>query len=235
MGDLDALKRMAAESAVAQVSNGMTVGLGTGSTAEFVLLALARRIREGLRITGVPTSEHTAARARELGIALGELDGKSVVDIAIDGADEVEQGTLHLIKGRGGALLREKIVAQASARFLVVVDQTKLVKVLGAGPVPVEVVPFGWHATARRLQDLGGRPERRDFVTDSGNLILDCAFDPIQAPESLASDLDHIAGVVEHGLFISLATEVHVGAPSGVQVFAGPRGSQSSILLPSGS
>jgi ribose 5-phosphate isomerase A len=218
MGDLDALKRMAAESAVAQVLSGMTVGLGTGSTAEFVLLALARRIREGLRITGVPTSERTAARARELGIALVELDGKSVVDIAIDGADEVEQDTLNLIKCRGGALLREKIVAQASARFLVVVDHTKLVDRLGAGPVPVEVIPFGWQATARRLQDLGAKPERRNFVTDSGNLLLDGAFDHIQEPGFLAEALDHIAGVVEHGLFIGLATEVHVGTPSGIQV-----------------
>src|SRR5438876_1405093 len=125
MADLDALKQMAAGSAVAQVSSGMTVGLGTGTTGDFVLLALARRIREGLRITGVPTSERTAARARELGIPLTEL--VRPIEIAIDGADEVERETLNLIKGRGGALLREKIVAQAAARFLVVVDQTKLV------------------------------------------------------------------------------------------------------------
>jgi ribose 5-phosphate isomerase A len=213
---MSALKRIAAESAVAQVASGMIVGLGTGSTAEFVLLALARRIREGLRITGVPTSEHTAGRARELGIHLTELTGP--IDIAIDGADEVEQGALNLVKGRGGALLREKIVAQASARFLVVVDQTKLFDHLGAGPVPVEVIPFGWQATARRLQDLGAKPQRRDFVTDSGNYILDCDFGPIPSPQSLAGDLDHIAGVVEHGLFIGLATEVHAGAPSGVQI-----------------
>ncbi|MCU1335772.1 MAG: ribose 5-phosphate isomerase [Bryobacterales bacterium] len=208
---------MAAESAVAQVSSGMIVGLGTGTTEEFVLLALARRIREGLRITGVPTSEHTAARARELGIPLTELGAKPI-DIAIDGADEVERDTLHLIKGHGGALLREKIVAQASARFLVVIDQTKMVNVLGVGPVPVEVVPFGWRATARRIESLGAKPERREFLTDSGNFILDCAFGPIQAPESLANDLDHVVGVVEHGLFIGLATEVHVGEASGVQV-----------------
>src|SRR5258708_302481 len=132
--DLSSLKRLAAESAVAQVSNGMVVGLGTGTTGEFVLLALARRIREGLRITGVPTSEHTATRARELGIPLTELTGP--IDLAIDGADEVTRGALHLIKGRGGALTREKIVAQAAARFLVVVDQTKMVDVLGAAPVP---------------------------------------------------------------------------------------------------
>src|SRR6185295_4888294 len=200
-------------SAAAQVSDGMTVGLGTGSTGEFVLLALARRIQEGLRITGVPTSEHTANRARELGIPLTELSGP--IDIAIDGADEVVPGKLHLIKGRGGALLREKIVAQAAARFLVVVDQTKMVNVLGAVAVPVEVVPFGWQATARRI---GAEFQRRDLVTDNGNYILDCAFGPIESPEYLASRLDRITGVVEHGLFIGMATEVHVGTPSGVQI-----------------
>jgi len=213
MPDLDVLKKMAADSAVAQVLDGMTVGLGTGTTGEFVLLALARRIQEGLRITGVPTSEHTAARARELGIPLTELTGP--IDIAIDGADEVTRGTLHLIKGRGGALTREKIVAQAALRFLVVVDETKLVDVLGAARVPVEVTEFGWQATARRI---GAKFQRRDFVTDNGNYILDCAFGPIQSPESLADTLDHIAGVVEHGLFIGMSTEVHIGGSSGVQV-----------------
>ena len=209
----DEWKKLAAESAVAQVSAGMVVGLGTGTTGEFVLLALARRIQGGLQITGVPTSEHVAARARDLGIPLTELTGP--IDIAIDGADEVTPGTLHLIKGRGGALLREKIVAQASARFLVVVDQTKMVDVLGAVPVPVEVVPFGWQATARRI---GGKFQRRDLVTDNGNYILDCDFGAIPSPETLAQDLDRIAGVVEHGLFIAMATEVHVGGSSGVQV-----------------
>lgn len=213
----DNWKRLAAESAVTQVTSGMIVGLGTGTTGEFVLLALARRIQEGLRITGVPTSERTAARARELGIPLTEL-GSTPIDIAIDGADEVQRDTLNLIKGRGGALFREKIVARASARFLVVVDQTKVVDVLGAVAVPVEVVPFGWRATARHIEDLGAKPQRRDFVTDNGNYILDCDFGNIESPESLASDLDHIVGVIEHGLFIGMATEVHVGEPSGVQV-----------------
>lgn len=208
-------KRMAAESAAAQVASGMTVGLGTGSTAAFVLEALGIRIRDGLRITGVPTSEATAARARELGIPLA-LD--VVSDIAIDGADEVDPRTLNLVKGRGGALLREKIVAQATRRFLVVVDETKLVFQLGAGLLPVEVVPFGWQATARRLENLGAQLQRRDFVTDNGNYILDCSFGLMANPESLASQLDHIAGVVEHGLFIGLTAEVHVGKPSGAQI-----------------
>jgi ribose 5-phosphate isomerase A len=214
----DHWKKLAAESAVTQVETGMVVGLGTGSTAEFVLLALARRIREGLRISGVPTSEHTVARARELAIPLTELDGKGLLDIAIDGADEVARNTLDVIKGRGGALLREKIVAQASARFLLVIDQTKVVDVLGAKPVPVEVTQFGWQATARRIADLGAKTERRDFITDGGNYILDCAFGPIQSPASLARELDQIVGIVEHGLFIGMATEVHVGGSSGVQV-----------------
>jgi len=191
----------------------MIVGLGTGTTGEFVLLALARRIREGLRMTGVPTSERTAARARDLGIPLTELTRP--IDIAIDGADEVTHGTLHLIKGRGGALTREKLVAQAAARFLVVVDQTKMVDRLGAAPVPVEVIPFGWQDTARRI---GAQFKRRDFITDNGNYILDCAFGPIESPESLASRLDGLTGVVEHGLFIGMASEVHVGTTSGVQV-----------------
>jgi ribose 5-phosphate isomerase A len=213
--ELNPWKRMAAESAAAQVASGMTVGLGTGSTAAFVLEALGIRIRDGLRITGVPTSEATAARARELGIPLA-LD--VVSDIAIDGADEVDPRTLNLIKGRGGALLREKIVAQATRRFLVVVDETKLVFQLGAGLLPVEVAPFGWQATARRLENLGAQLQRRDFVTDNGNYILDCAFGLMDNPESLASQLDHIAGVVEHGLFIGLTAEVHVGKPSGAQI-----------------
>jgi len=205
--ELNSLKKLAAESAVTQVANDMVVGLGTGSTAEFVLQALAARIREGLRITGVPTSERTAARARELGIPLA-VD--VATDIAIDGADEVDP-LLNLIKGRGGALLREKIVAQASARFIVVVDESKLIPRLGVGLLPIEVVKFGWQATARRILALGGKPQRRDLVTDNGNYILDCAFGPIESPESLASELDLITGVVEHGLFIGLAAEVHVG------------------------
>jgi ribose 5-phosphate isomerase A len=205
--ELNSLKKLAAESAVTQVADDMVVGLGTGSTAEFVLQALASRIRDGLRISGVPTSERTAARARQLGIPLA-LD--VATEIAIDGADEVDP-RLGLIKGRGGALLREKIVAVSSARFLVVVDESKLVDQLGVGLLPVEVVPFGWQATARRLRDLGAEPQRRDFTTDNGNYILDCAFGPIENPESLARELDRITGVVEHGLFIGMAAEVHVG------------------------
>ena len=212
-------KKAAAESAVTQVESGMVVGLGTGTTAEFVLLALARRIREGLRITGIPTSEHTAGRARELGIPLTELTGP--IDIAIDGSDEVELDDLSLIKGHGGALVREKIVAQAASRFLVVVDESKIVKRLGAAPVPVEVVPFGWQATARLIKERGAKCQRRDLITDNGNYILDCDFGLMESPATVADTLDRTAGVVQHGLFIGMTSEVHVGGPNGVQVLKG--------------
>ena len=218
--ELNSLKKLAAESAATQVANDMVVGLGTGSTADFVLPALAARIREGLRITGVSTSERTAARARELGIPLA-LD--VATDIAIDGADEVDPQTLNVIKGRGGALLREKIVAQSSARFIIVVDDSKLVARLGVGLLPIEVVQFGWQATARRILALGGKPQRRDLITDNGNFILDCAFGPIGNPASLAGELDRITGIVEHGLFIGLAAEVHVGQASGVRILELPK------------
>ncbi len=214
--EINGLKQRAAESAVTQITGGMIVGLGSGSTAEFVLVELSRRVRGGLRISAAPTSERTAARCRELEIPLAELSGR--LDLAIDGADEVERTRLNLIKGRGGALLREKIVAQACKRYVIVVDQTKLVDRLGAGRVPIEVVPFGWQSTARQIQDLGGKPERRDFVTDNGNYILDCAFGPIEDPHSLSADLHNIAGVTEHGLFLDLASEVHVGTPGGVEI-----------------
>ena len=218
--ELNSLKKLAAESAVTHVANDMVLGLGTGSTAEFVLQALAARIRQGLRIAGVPTSDRTAARARELGIPLA-LD--VATDIAIDGADEVDPRTLNVIKGRGGALLREKIVAQSSARFIVVVDDSKLVARLGVGLVPIEVVQFGWQATARCILALGGKPQRRDLITDNGNFILDCAFGPIENPASLAGELDRITGIVEHGLFIGLAAEVHVGQASGVRILKLPK------------
>ena len=217
---LNSLKKLAAESAVTQVANHMVVGLGTGSTAEFVLQALAARVREGLRILGGPTSDRTAARARELGIPLAP---DVATDIAIDGADEVDPRTLNVIKGRGGALLREKIVAVSSARFIIVVDDSKLVARLGVGLIPVEVVPFGWQATARRILALGGKPQRRDLITDNGNFILDCAFGPIGNPASLAGELDRITGIVEHGLFIGLAAEVHVGHASGVRILQLPK------------
>jgi len=223
--DENQLKTAAAESAAAEVTDGMIVGLGSGSTAALAVIALGRRVREGLRIVGIPTSENTAAQARGMGIPLTGLADESQIDMTIDGADEVEQGSLNLIKGLGGALLREKIVAHASKRLVIIVHDAKLVNRLGAGePVPVEVVPFGWLVTARQLSDLGAKPVlRRDgqgnpFISDGGHYILDCGFGPIDSPEALARQLDHIIGVVEHGLFIALTAEVHVAGAGGVRV-----------------
>ena len=227
--DENQLKTAAAESAAAQVTDGMIVGLGSGSTAALAVSALGRRVREGLRIVGIPTSESTAAQARALGIPLTSLADESQIDMTIDGADEVEEGSLNLIKGLGGALLREKIVASASKRLVIVIHDSKLVsRLVVGGPVPVEVVPFGWLATARRLAELGAKPSlRRDakgetFVSDGGHYILDCAFEPIVSPESLARQLDHVVGLVEHGLFIGMTAEVRVAGAGGVRVLTAP-------------
>jgi ribose 5-phosphate isomerase A len=231
------LKKAAAEWAAALIEDGMVVGLGTGSTASLILEPLAARIRQGLRITGIPTSERTAEQARALGIPLSTLadHGRADharVDLTIDGADEVEMGTLNLIKGRGGALLREKIVASASARLVIVADESKLVDRLGRGAVPIEVVPFGWQATARRIESLGAspalrlRPDGGAFVTDGGHYILDCAFGPISSAGSLDRELNGIVGVVEHGLFLGLTDQVGVGRAGGVEVLARSRTDQ---------
>jgi ribose 5-phosphate isomerase A len=220
----DHLKQIAAESAVAQVKDGMVVGLGTGSTAAFATQALGKRVQEGLDIVGIPTSRQTEAQAKALGIRLGGLDEHGEIDLTIDGADEVEKGPLNLIKGYGGALLREKIVASATKRLIIIADQSKLVEKLGASHfVPVEVIPFGWRLAARKLENLGGKPELRTnpdaspFVTDGGHYILNCNFGLIADPASLADALDRIVGVVEHGLFIRMAAEVRLGGMAGVE------------------
>lgn len=227
--DANQLKMAAAESAVAEVTDGMIVGLGSGSTAAMAVIALGRRVHDGLRIVGIPTSERTAVQARELGIPLTSLGEHSQVDLTIDGADEVEESGLNLIKGRGGALLREKIVASASKRLAIIIHDSKLVSRLGVSdPVPIEVVPFGWQVTARRLTDLGANPSLRrnpqgePFLSDGGHFIIDCVFGPV-SPESLARQLDHVVGVVEHGFFIGLTSEVHVAGPGGVRVLKGRR------------
>ena len=223
--DENQLKFAAAESAVAQVSDGMIVGLGTGSTAEFAVRAIGKRVQQGLRIRGIPTSERTAALARELGISLTTLAEEPQPDLTIDGADEVEEGNLNLIKGRGGALLREKIVATASKKLAIIVHSSKVVSRLGIhDPVPVEVISFGWQVTARHLEDLGAKPVLRKspggdpYHSDSGNYIIDCAFQSIASAKDLARELDHIVGLVEHGLFIGMTSEVHVASEGGVKV-----------------
>jgi ribose 5-phosphate isomerase A len=221
----DQRKSAAAESAAALVESGMLVGLGSGSTAALAVDALGRRVQEGLQIAGIPTSEKTAAQARALGIPLSTLAGATQIDLTIDGADEVETGSLNLIKGHGGALLREKIVANSSTRLVIVVDDSKLVQRLAQKfAVPVEVVPFGWQRTALQLSNLGARPALRmdsggkPFVSDGGHYILDCAFEQTVSAAPLARELDHVVGVVEHGLFIGFTSEVHVASAKGVQV-----------------
>ena len=218
------LKRAAAEAAAELVQDGMVVGLGTGSTAAFAVAALARRHRQGLRFIGIPTSQRTATQARAAGVPLTSFAEHRQIDLTIDGADEVERGTLNLIKGLGGALLHEKIVAAASRRLVIIVDGTKLVDQLGThAPVPVEVVAFGLEATQAALQSLGARaglrrsPAGEAFLTDSGNRILDCGFGAIADPARLEERIRRVVGVVESGLFIGLAHAVFVAETTGIQ------------------
>jgi ribose 5-phosphate isomerase A len=224
--DQDQSKKAAGYAAAKLVEDGMVVGLGTGSTAAFFVSALAQRISEDqLRIVGIPTSERTAALARSLNIPLATFAEQTELDLTVDGADEVEPGTLYLIKGRGGALLREKIVAAASKRMVVVADETKVVQRLGSlVAVPVEVVKFGWQVTLKKLGELGGNPslrlgtDGRPYSTDGGHYIVDCAYGPMENPREIAHHLDHVVGTVEHGLFLRFAQEVVVGGRDGVRI-----------------
>ena len=222
--DRDQLKRAAALRAIEEVGDGMVVGLGTGSTSALVVEGLGARVAAGLRLVGIPTSKRTAAHARRLGIPISTFAEHQRLDLTIDGADEVQLGTLDLIKGLGGALLREKIVAAASER-LIVVDQEKLVERLGEHtPVPVEVTQFGWQATAVALAKLGCVPERRyttgeqPYVTDGGNFILDCRFGPLADPGAIEKRIASIVGTVESGLFVGRSSVVVVASASGVEV-----------------
>ena len=222
--NVQALKQQAAERAAEFVQAGMIIGLGTGSTAIFATRRIARRIQSGdLRdVLAVPTSLATEAAALELGIPLTTLAEQPRLDITIDGADEVDPD-FNLIKGGGGALLREKIVAQATARLVIVVDDSKLVDRLGrTWAVPIEVIPFGWQSQAAYLQSLGAAPVLRQdgdqpYRTDQGNIILDCDFGPIADPAALARDLKSRAGIVEHGLFIGMARDLVVAAEDGLR------------------
>jgi ribose 5-phosphate isomerase A len=220
----DEAKRIAAERAASEVKDGMIVGLGSGTTASLAVEALGARVTKGLRIAGIPTSEATAAQARRLGIPLTDFAQHRRIDLTIDGADQVARGTLDLVKGRGGALLREKIVASASRGMIVIVDETKLVERLGgATALPVEIVPFGWETTIDRLTAFGVAPSLRGsaakpFISDGGNYIADCAIADVSDPAALDRQLAAVLGVVATGLFVGLATAAIVGRMSGGDV-----------------
>src|SRR5271155_3767578 len=212
----EAAKRKAAEWAASQVEDGMAVGLGTGSTSALVIEEVGRRVAAGLRITAIATSEASHREAVSLGIPMTDFAHQPHLDLTIDGADEVEEGTLHLIKGHGGALLREKIVATASSKLLIAVDPRKLVKTLGSVfLLPVEVVPFGWETTEKRLKDQGFAPVLRKkddgtpYVTDGQHYIAHCDLPQSGfSPQEAAEKLKRIVGVVEHGLFLGMASKV---------------------------
>ncbi|OME74272.1 ribose 5-phosphate isomerase A [Paenibacillus odorifer] len=213
------VKQLAAEKAVEYVEDGMKVGLGTGSTAYWAIRKLGERVSEGLKITAVATSRASEEQARELGIplvAFGDIDS---LDLTIDGADELDS-SLQLIKGGGGALLREKIVASNSTRMIVIADEGKVVNTLGKFPLPVEIVPFAWEWTVAELAKLGCQPELRRsgeelYKTDNGNYIADCRFEAIEAAPKLALTIQNIPGVVDHGLFIGIAAMAIVGKLDG--------------------
>jgi ribose 5-phosphate isomerase A len=217
--EVEAQKRAAAERAVELVKPDTIVGLGTGSTARYFIEGLAEKVRNGLRVRAVATSEESRAQAEAGGIPITEsIDGS--LDLAVDGADEIDPA-VNCVKGRGGALLREKVVAHASRRFVLIADEGKLVGRLGRGRVPVEVLPFLWEATSRSIESLGGRPELRmaaggPFRTDNGNLVLDTGFGDVDA--ALGRALHEIPGVIEHGLFFGMARAAIIGSGTGIRI-----------------
>jgi ribose 5-phosphate isomerase A len=224
----DQLKRAAAEKALELVQDGMLLGLGSGSTARFFTEGVGRLVADGMKVRAVPTSRNTSELAAQLGIPIvTELVGQ--IDLAVDGADEVDPA-LNLIKGRGGALFREKLVAAAAKRFVVVVDESKLVETLGVGVLTVEVLPFLWRSTAERLTSLGASlvlrgGEEAPYVTDNGNLVLDLTIDGgISDAKDFGATLKSITGVVEHGLFVDMTDTVIVAGPEGPKAIGRPSG-----------
>ncbi|WP_143306069.1 ribose-5-phosphate isomerase RpiA [Chitinophaga vietnamensis] len=212
-------KKAAAEKAVTFIQPGMTIGLGTGSTAYYAILRIGELVREGMPLRAVATSVQSEDLAREQGIPLIDFAAVDKLDIDIDGADEAD-AQLQLIKGGGGALLREKIIAAASSQMIVVIDESKLVKQLGHFPLPVEIIPFAWELTFKKLQTLKAAPVLRKkdgqlFVTDNGNYIADCHFGQIADASSLHAQLNDIPGVVENGLFIGYASRIIIGCDNG--------------------
>ncbi|WP_059103022.1 ribose-5-phosphate isomerase RpiA [Shouchella shacheensis] len=221
-------KKRVATQAVTYVENGMTLGLGSGSTVNEFLVVLADRVKKGLNVKGVPSSRKTETIAKELGIPLMGFPKEGTLDLAIDGADEVDP-RLNLLKGGGGSLVREKIVASCAKRLLVMVDESKLVGSLGAYPLPVEVLPFGWEQTAARISVLGGEPVLRHkdgevFISDNSNYILDCSFGTITDSEKLHRLLKQLVGVVETGLFVGMSDVVLVATKAGVEKYVHEEG-----------
>ena len=221
--DKERLKRMAAEKAVKEVQSGTIVGLGTGSTVYHVLVALGKKARHGLNIVGIATSRQTEAISAEQGIPLSTLAERPVIDVTIDGADEID-ANLNLIKGGGGALVREKIVAHASKRLVIVADESKVAPVLGTTfALPVEILPFGWKATQTALNKICGKSTLRrsgdkPFLSDNGNYILDCHFEAIRQPAEIELQINNLPGVVENGLFVNRADKAIIGTASGIEI-----------------
>ena len=207
-------KQNAAYTAVDQIEDGMMVGLGTGSTAALAISYLGEKVRSGLTISAIPTSEASKKQAQSEGIPLIDFETSSI-DLCIDGADEIDS-ELNMIKGGGGALLREKIVASSAKRYLIIIDSSKQVETLGTFPLPVEVIPFGWQVVSRKLKEMDASPELRKagpqpFVTDEGNYILDCRLNSIPEVEQLETELNRIPGVVENGLFVAMCDQMIMG------------------------
>jgi len=219
---IEEMKRMAGERAAEYIKDGMVVGLGTGSTVKYTILKLGEMVKDGLRIIGIPTSRATEKLAREVGIKIGDINDYPEIDLTVDGADEVD-ARFNLIKGGGGALLREKIVAHASRYEVIVVDERKVKDFLGDFPLPIEIVKFGYRRTMGVLSNLGCQPKMREvdgeiFITDNGNYIVDCKFGRIENPRKLELEIKDIPGVVEVGIFTELCNEVIIGKKEGVEI-----------------
>src|SRR6204780_1946196 len=222
----DTEKAAAARKSLEYVQDGMVVGLGTGSTATFAIQFLGEQVRNGLKIRGIPTSRASGELARSLMIPLTSFDEVEYTDVTIDGADEVAPG-LALIKGGGGALLHEKIVATSSRRLVIVADEHKIVERLGLFPLPVEVIPFAASPVKKKLEERGAHPVLRSghdgspYITDEGNFILDCHYGEIVDPAAVAHTIKSMTGVVEHGLFLGLASVAIIAGPSGSRIISG--------------
>lgn len=218
----DEKKKAVAKAAIDEIKHDMVIGLGSGTTITYLLEELAQRVKEGLSIQGIPSSKKTEKLAIKLNIPLAGFPEIKQLDIAIDGADEIDEH-LHLLKGGGGSLVREKIVASTAKKLVIIADDSKSVKQLGAFPLPIEVVPFGWETTARKIAALGAKSVLRKnngkvFVSDNGNYILDCTFDNISQPQALHENIKQLVGVVETGLFVGMADKVILAGHEGITV-----------------